>query len=58
MSLEYPEQIMSKLRVINIIYALLGHYVASGGLSKDDFEEVTKAVCIVLDILDKQDDWI
>lgn len=49
---------MSKLRVINIIYVLLGHYITSGGLSKDDFDEVTKAVSIVIDILNKQDDWI
>lgn len=48
---------MSKLRVINVIYVLLGHYLTSGGLSKEDFDEVTKAVSIVLDILNKQDDW-
>lgn len=48
---------MSKQQVINILYILLGHYISSGNIPKDTFDEMTKAVSLIIRILQDQDDW-
>ena len=48
---------MTKSQVINVLYLLLGYYISQGNIQKDTFDEMTKAVSLIIRILQDQDDW-
>lgn len=48
---------MTKSEVINILYILLGYYISSADISKATFDKMTRAVSLIIHILQDQDDW-
>lgn len=48
---------MTKQEVINILYILLGYYISTAEISKSTFDQMTRAVSLIIYILQDQDDW-